>query len=88
MSLSKQEASGFVLLRIGKPSAMAVQKKQDIGLTTTSHIEDGIDAWKKAGGAPKAILGRDAQFRVDLWSLVGNKFRWLAGPGLTNRNGR
>ena len=33
----------------GERSAMAVQAAQDAGLTA-SHIEGGIDAWKKAGG--------------------------------------
>jgi rhodanese-related sulfurtransferase len=35
----------------GERSAMAVQAAQDAGLTSTLHIEGGIDAWKKAGGA-------------------------------------
>jgi glyoxylase-like metal-dependent hydrolase (beta-lactamase superfamily II)/rhodanese-related sulfurtransferase len=34
----------------GERSAMAVQVAQDAGLTTTCHIEGGIDAWKKANG--------------------------------------
>ena len=34
----------------GERSAMAVQAAQDVGLTTASHIEGGIDAWRKAGG--------------------------------------
>jgi sulfur dioxygenase len=34
----------------GERSAMAVQSAQDAGLTTASHIEGGIDAWKKAQG--------------------------------------
>jgi rhodanese-related sulfurtransferase len=34
----------------GERSAMAVQAAQDCGLTAASHIEGGIDAWKKAGG--------------------------------------
>ncbi|MEI7805869.1 MAG: MBL fold metallo-hydrolase [Hyphomicrobiales bacterium] len=34
----------------GERSAMAVQAAQDAGLTTASHIEGGIDAWKKANG--------------------------------------
>jgi glyoxylase-like metal-dependent hydrolase (beta-lactamase superfamily II)/rhodanese-related sulfurtransferase len=34
----------------GERSAMAVEAAQAAGLTTASHIEGGIDAWKKAGG--------------------------------------
>jgi sulfur dioxygenase len=34
----------------GERSAMAVQAAQDAGLTSTCHIQGGIDAWKKAGG--------------------------------------
>ena len=35
----------------GERSAMAVQAAQDAGLTSACHIQGGIDAWKKAGGA-------------------------------------
>jgi glyoxylase-like metal-dependent hydrolase (beta-lactamase superfamily II)/rhodanese-related sulfurtransferase len=35
----------------GERSAMAVQAAQDAGLVSTLHIEGGIDAWKRAGGA-------------------------------------
>ncbi len=35
----------------GERSAMAVQAAQDAGLASTRHIQGGIDAWKKAGGA-------------------------------------
>ncbi|MGC1465597.1 MAG: rhodanese-like domain-containing protein, partial [Pseudolabrys sp.] len=35
----------------GERSAMAVQAAQEAGLLTAVHIEGGIDAWKKAGGA-------------------------------------
>jgi sulfur dioxygenase len=35
----------------GERSAMAVQASQDAGLTSARHIEGGIAAWKKAGGA-------------------------------------
>ncbi len=35
----------------GERSAMAVQAAQDAGLPSAVHIEGGIDAWKKAGGA-------------------------------------
>jgi sulfur dioxygenase len=35
----------------GERSARAVQAAQDAGLATTLHVEGGIDAWKKAGGA-------------------------------------
>jgi glyoxylase-like metal-dependent hydrolase (beta-lactamase superfamily II)/rhodanese-related sulfurtransferase len=34
----------------GERSAMAVQAAQDAGLKTASHIQGGIDAWKKVGG--------------------------------------
>jgi sulfur dioxygenase len=37
----------------GERSAMAVQEAQEMGLKTASHIEGGIDAWKKAGGPLK-----------------------------------
>jgi len=35
----------------GERSAMAVQAAQDAGIITALHVEGGIDAWKKAGGA-------------------------------------
>lgn len=35
----------------GERSAMAVQAAQDAGLASACHIEGGIGAWKKAGGA-------------------------------------
>ena len=35
----------------GERSAMAVQAAQDAGLMAALHVEGGIDAWKKAGGA-------------------------------------
>jgi sulfur dioxygenase len=35
----------------GERSAMAVQAAQDAGLSSARHIQGGIDAWKKAGGA-------------------------------------
>jgi len=35
----------------GERSAMAVQAAQDAGLLSAIHVEGGIDAWKKAGGA-------------------------------------
>jgi glyoxylase-like metal-dependent hydrolase (beta-lactamase superfamily II)/rhodanese-related sulfurtransferase len=35
----------------GERSAMAVQAAQDVGLSSARHIEGGLDAWKKAGGA-------------------------------------
>jgi glyoxylase-like metal-dependent hydrolase (beta-lactamase superfamily II)/rhodanese-related sulfurtransferase len=35
----------------GERSAMAVQAAQDAGITTARHIQGGIDAWKKVGGA-------------------------------------
>jgi sulfur dioxygenase len=34
----------------GERSAMAVQAAQDAGLTSSCHIQGGIDAWKKAQG--------------------------------------
>jgi sulfur dioxygenase len=34
----------------GERSAMAVQAAQDEGLSSTCHIQGGIDAWKKASG--------------------------------------
>jgi rhodanese-related sulfurtransferase len=30
---------------------MAVQAAQGMGLTTACHLQGGIEAWKKAGGA-------------------------------------
>ena len=35
----------------GERSAMAVQAAQDAGLLAAVHIEGGLDAWRKAGGA-------------------------------------
>ena len=35
----------------GERSAMAVQAAQDMGLATACHLQGGIDAWNKAGGA-------------------------------------
>ncbi len=35
----------------GERSAMAVQAAQDAGLAAACHIEGGMDAWTKAGGA-------------------------------------
>jgi sulfur dioxygenase len=35
----------------GERSAMAVQAAQDAGLGSACHLQGGIDAWKKAGGA-------------------------------------
>jgi sulfur dioxygenase len=35
----------------GERSAMAVQAAQDAGIASARHIEGGIAAWKKAGGA-------------------------------------
>lgn len=34
----------------GERSAMAVQAAQDVGLSSASHIQGGIDAWKKVSG--------------------------------------
>ncbi len=47
------EATGRRILfycAFGERSAMAVQAAQDAGLRTVSHIQGGIDAWKKANG--------------------------------------
>jgi glyoxylase-like metal-dependent hydrolase (beta-lactamase superfamily II)/rhodanese-related sulfurtransferase len=35
----------------GERSAMAVQAAQDAGLASARHIQGGLDAWKRAGGA-------------------------------------
>jgi glyoxylase-like metal-dependent hydrolase (beta-lactamase superfamily II)/rhodanese-related sulfurtransferase len=35
----------------GERSAMAVQAAQDAGLMSALHVEGGLDAWKRAGGA-------------------------------------
>jgi sulfur dioxygenase len=35
----------------GERSAMAVQAAQDAGLASACHIQGGLDAWKRAGGA-------------------------------------
>jgi Rhodanese-related sulfurtransferase len=35
----------------GERSAMAVQAAQDAGLMSALHVEGGIDAWQRAGGA-------------------------------------
>ena len=35
----------------GERSAMAVQAAQDAGLSSACHIQGGIAAWKKLGGA-------------------------------------
>lgn len=48
------EATGKRLLfycAFGERSAMAVQAAQDAGISTAFHIQGGIDAWKKIGGA-------------------------------------
>jgi glyoxylase-like metal-dependent hydrolase (beta-lactamase superfamily II)/rhodanese-related sulfurtransferase len=37
----------------GERSAMAVQAAQDTGIAGARHIQGGIDAWKKAGGATR-----------------------------------
>ena len=39
----------------GERSAMAVQAAQDAGIATACHIHGGIDAWKKADGAARAL---------------------------------
>jgi glyoxylase-like metal-dependent hydrolase (beta-lactamase superfamily II)/rhodanese-related sulfurtransferase len=48
------EATGKRLLfycAFGERSAMAVQAAQDAGIITACHIQGGINAWKKIGGA-------------------------------------
>jgi rhodanese-related sulfurtransferase len=35
----------------GERSAMAVQAAQSAGIAAACHIEGGLDAWRKAGGA-------------------------------------
>ncbi len=48
------ESSGKRLVffcAFGERSAMAVQAAQDVGIAAARHIEGGIDAWRKAGGA-------------------------------------
>lgn len=48
------ETPGKMLLSYcaaGERSAMAVQAAQDAGLSSARHIQGGIDAWKKMGGA-------------------------------------
>ena len=48
------EASGKRIVfycAFGERSAMAVQAAQDAGIASARHIEGGIAAWKKAGGA-------------------------------------
>jgi rhodanese-related sulfurtransferase len=35
----------------GERSAMAVQAAQDMGIASARHIEGGMAAWTKAGGA-------------------------------------
>ena len=39
----------------GERSAMAVQAAQDAGLMSALHVDGGIDAWKRAGGALTAL---------------------------------
>ena len=35
----------------GERSAMAVRAAQDAGIATARHLQGGLDAWKKIGGA-------------------------------------
>ena len=37
----------------GERTAMAVQAAQDAGLSSACHIEGGMSAWTKAGGATR-----------------------------------
>jgi rhodanese-related sulfurtransferase len=48
------EASGKRLVfycAFGERSAMAVRAAQEAGIAGARHIEGGLDAWKRAGGA-------------------------------------
>jgi sulfur dioxygenase len=50
------DATGKGLLfycAFGERSAMAVQAAQDAGIASARHIQGGMDAWKKAGGAAR-----------------------------------
>jgi sulfur dioxygenase len=50
------DATGKQLLfycAFGERSAMAVQAAQDAGIASARHIQGGMDAWKKAGGAAR-----------------------------------
>ena len=40
----------------GERSAMAVQAAQDAGIKSARHLEGGIAAWKKAGGAARGLM--------------------------------
>jgi sulfur dioxygenase len=63
-ALRKLAKSGKRLLffcAFGERSAMAVQAAQDAGLSSSCHIEGGIDAWKKAGGSVKRLSSEQAQ---------------------------
>ena len=40
----------------GERSAMAVQAAQDAGIKSARHLEGGIAAWKKAGGAAGGVM--------------------------------
>jgi rhodanese-related sulfurtransferase len=45
------EKSLLFYCAFGERSAMAVQAAQDAGIASARHIQGGIDAWKKVGGA-------------------------------------
>ena len=61
----------------GERSAMAVEAAKEAGLANTAHIEGGIDAWKKAGGAGGARLMTGIQrFRQH-----HRRRTWSAFPG-------
>ena len=48
-ALAKSQSLVF-FCAFGERSAMAVQAAQDAGLTRSTHIHGGFDAWKRAGG--------------------------------------
>jgi len=51
MLAAPQDRKLLFYCAFGERSAMAVQAAQDVGLSCAYHIEGGLDAWKKAGGA-------------------------------------
>lgn len=42
----------------GWRSALAAETALEMGLTNSSHIEDGFGGWRKAGGAVEAVAKR------------------------------
>ena len=67
----------------GERSAMAVQAAQDAGLASACHIQGGIDAWRKAGGAAGAALKHDPE----KWLPVSEQ-RGRAGWRLDEKSSR